>query len=41
MRFRSVGAMNVLLHRWRAMAASAPSGSNFGITTTVEPMRCA
>ena len=41
MRFNSVGAMNVLLHRWRAIVASALSASNFGITTTVEPIRCA
>ncbi len=41
MRFRSVGAMNVLLQRCRSMVASAASASNLGMTTTVLPKRCA
>ena len=41
MRLSRVGAMKVLVHRWRAMAASAASGSNFGSTTTVPPKTCA
>ncbi len=37
MRFTRVGAMKVEVQRWRAIARSASSGSNFRITTTVPP----
>ncbi len=33
--------MNVLLQRWRSIWASACSGSNFGMITTVAPTRWA
>ncbi len=39
MRLSSVGAMNVLLQRCRSISASACSGSNFGMMTTVPPTR--
>ena len=40
-RLSSVGAMNVVVQRWRAIARSASSASNFGMTTTVCPSMCA
>ncbi len=41
MRLSSVGAMNVDVQRKRAISASACSGSNFFMRTTVLPTMCA